>query len=111
MLSVPDVGAGVDWYISIGFKLNSKFEHDGVVKWASIRLGRGELMLNAGGGAAAESGRDTALYIYIGNADKLYAKLKDRVDIVEDLHDSFYGMREFVVRDLNGFRLIFASET
>jgi len=25
---------------------------------------------------------------------------------VEDLHDTFYAMREFVIRDGNGFRMI-----
>jgi uncharacterized glyoxalase superfamily protein PhnB len=111
MLSVPDVRATVDWYVSIGFELTSQFEHEGTVSWASLRLGRGQLMLNAGGKVASEPKRDTALYIYVGNVDKLYAKLKNHVDVVEDLHDSFYGMREFVIHDFNGFRLIFASET
>jgi uncharacterized glyoxalase superfamily protein PhnB len=111
MLSVADVQATVDWYLSIGFELTNKFEHDGIVNWAYLHFGQGQLMLNAGGKPATDSGRDTSLYIYVGNTDKLHAKIKDRVEVVEDLHDSFYGMREFAIRDINGFRLTFGSET
>jgi len=29
--------------------------------------------------------------------------LKGRVDVVEGPHDTFYGMRELIIRDLNRF--------
>ena len=29
--------------------------------------------------------------------------------MVEDLHDTFYGMREFIIRDLNGFWITFGQ--
>jgi hypothetical protein len=29
--------------------------------------------------------------------------------IVKDLHDTPYGAKEFVIRDLNGFTIIFAE--
>jgi hypothetical protein len=28
---------------------------------------------------------------------------------VEDLHDTFYGMREFILRDCNGFWITFGQ--
>jgi uncharacterized glyoxalase superfamily protein PhnB len=49
------------------------------------------------------------LYILTDNADDLFRRLKDRVQIVEELHDTFYGMREFIVRDKNGFWITFGQ--
>lgn len=49
------------------------------------------------------------MYITTGNADDLYRRVKDRVQIVEDLCDAFYGMREFVIRDINGFWVTFGQ--
>ena len=37
------------------------------------------------------------------------AALVGRVRIVEDLQDTFYGVREFIIRDLNGFWITFAQ--
>ena len=33
------------------------------------------------------------------------------IDVVEDPHDAFYGMREFIIRDLNGFWMTFGQPT
>ena len=49
------------------------------------------------------------LYIYTDDVDGLYVRLKDRVDVVEALHDTFYGMREFIIRDINRFWITFGQ--
>jgi hypothetical protein len=36
--------------------------------------------------------------------------LRERVEIREGLHDTFYGMREFIIRDINGFWMTFGQE-
>jgi hypothetical protein len=41
--------------------------------------------------------------------DALRARLGDRVEVVEDLHDTFYGMREFIIRDVNRFWITFGQ--
>lgn len=53
--------------------------------------------------------REVDLYIYVNDVDDLYRSLKERVEIVEGLHDTFYGMREFIIRDVNRFWLTFAQ--
>jgi hypothetical protein len=40
----------------------------------------------------------------------VYDRLKDRVEVVEGPHDTFYGMREFIIRDLNRFWITFGQE-
>jgi hypothetical protein len=109
MLRVPDVRATIIWYTSIGFALLSQNEDDGIITWASRSFDNGEIMLNTGGPPASAHRRDVDLYICTDSLDSLHRQLKDRVDIVEDIHITFYGMREFIIRDCNGFWVTFAQ--
>jgi uncharacterized glyoxalase superfamily protein PhnB len=109
MIHVPDVSAAVDWYISIGFKLGRVNEEDGEVNWAALSYEDSELMLESGGKTSTAQRREIDLYIRVSNIDQLYGHLKDRIQVVEALHDTFYGMREFIVRDLNGFWITFGQ--
>ena len=109
MIHVPDVRATVDWYVSIGFMAVRCNEEDGEMNWALLSLGNSEIMLNAGGKASAAERREVDLYVYADDLDDLYRGLKDRVEVVERLHDTFYGMREFIVRDVNRFWITFGQ--
>ena len=42
--------------------------------------------------------------------EELFEKIKDEVEIVKGLHEAFYGMKEFYVRDKNGYMLGFAEK-
>jgi len=49
-------------------------------------------------------------YIWIDNADELYAEFKSKgVTIARDLCDQIYGCRDFEVDDHNGYRLCFGQ--
>ena len=50
-----------------------------------------------------------SLYIDVDDVDSLYASIKDRVTIAKDLGTTFYGAREFHVRDCNGCLVGFAQ--
>ena len=39
----------------------------------------------------------------------MYTKLKDRVRIIRELETTGYGMREFYIKDCNGYILAFAE--
>ncbi len=43
------------------------------------------------------------------SVDDLYRRLKDRVQVVVDVYDALYGMREFIIRDFNGFWITFGQ--
>ena len=109
MIHVPDVSATVDWYMSIGLKLIRQNEEAGETNWAKLSFGSSEIMLNAGGKPSSDHRREVDLYITTDNVDDLYRGLKDRVAVVEKLHDAFYGMREFIIRDINGFWVTFGQ--
>ncbi len=85
--------ATVDWYVSIRFKTVRYNEEDGAMNWALLSLGNSEIMLNAGGKSSAAERREVDLYVHADDVDDLYRGLKDRVEVVEGLHDTFYGMR------------------
>jgi len=36
--------------------------------------------------------------------------IKDNVTIVKDQHETFYGKKEFAIKDLNGYYLVFAED-
>ena len=111
MIHVPNVRATVDWYKSIGFDVIETFAdgRDGL-SFAILSFGRGEVMFNSGGASSTNRRREVDLYVETENVDDLYQRLKDRVEVVEGLHDTFYGMREFIVRDLNLFWITFGQQ-
>lgn len=111
MIHVPDVTATADWYASIGFTIRDKGREcdEGEVVWASLLLGESEIMLSCGGKASTAHRREFDLYIHFTGIDALYEELRGRVDIVEEPHDTFYGTREFILRDCNRFWITFGQ--
>lgn len=109
MIHVPDVRATADWYASIGFKLVRANEEDEEMNWAKLSFENSELMLSAGGKPSTAHRREVDLYLLVEDVDGLRRRLKDRVELVEDVHDTFYGMREFIIRDFNRFWIAFGQ--
>jgi uncharacterized glyoxalase superfamily protein PhnB len=66
-------------------------------------------MLNQGGHPSTAERREVDLYVDVDQVDQLYASLRDRVQIVVGLNDTDYGMREFIIRDPNGFWITFGQ--
>ena len=113
MIHVPDVRATVEWYESVGFKTFATYDNgtpDGL-SFAIMSFGDGQVMFNQGGETSDKRRREVDLYVYTDDVDELYERLKDRVDTVERPHDTFYGMREVIILDINRFWITFAQET
>ena len=109
MIHVPDVRATAEWYRTIGFKVERTNEDDGEMNWASLSFGSAEVMLNAGGQPSSSPRREVDLYVHVDDIDELHERLKDRVEVVEAPHETFYGMREFIIRDPNRFWITFGQ--
>ena len=112
MIHVPDVRATVEWYESIGFNVVAKYgnEADGL-SFAIVSFGAGQVMFNQDGELSSKRRREVDLYVYAEDVDDIYARLKDRVEVVEGPHNTFYGMREVIIRDLNRFWITFGQES
>jgi catechol 2,3-dioxygenase-like lactoylglutathione lyase family enzyme len=109
MIHVPDIRAAVDWYQTIGFRLLRTHGDGDHLDWALLACGQSELMFNIRGQASDAHRREVDLYIQVDDIEEVRGRLTGKVDIVEDLHDTEYGMREFIVRDLNRFWISFGQ--
>lgn len=112
MVHVPDVRATADWYRAIGFEVAGWNPDDSgpeTWNWALLRLGAAELMLNIGGRPSDAWRREVDLYIHSDDLDADWARLRDKAEVVEPPHETDYGRREFIVRDLNRFWLTFGQ--
>jgi ankyrin repeat protein len=125
MIEVPDIAATLDWYTSIGFTELGRFADGGVVNWGMLSFGNAQLMLNMHG---KKGDHDVHLWFYTDHIDQLYQLLKSRqlaaaratldgergehqgIEFVHDIYSPFYGGREFSIRDLNGYVLMFLQE-
>lgn len=110
---VPDVSEAARFYVeALGFQpIRVEFA------FAVLRLGDSIVMLadqqmygGMGGSAAPERGAFVDIRIIVPDVDAVYDRCVERgVMVVHEIADRPYGLRDFIVRDLNGFRLRFAS--
>jgi ankyrin repeat protein len=123
MIAVPDVAETLAWYASLGFEELGRYADDGVVNFGVIGFGKTKVMLRPGG----QVGRhDVSLWFYTDQVDRVYELLKarqleaarasldgkrvsTRFEFTEDLYEPFYGGRQFTIRDLNGYEVVFAT--
>ena len=122
MIYVPDLARALDWYKSIGFREVNRYADDGVVNFGMLSLGKAELMVVMNG----KSGPQTvSLWFDTKRVDDFYNLLKSRqleaahaaitqrenapegIEFEEDINNTFYGARQFGIRDLNGYVLYF----
>jgi len=110
MIHVPDVQAAVNWYRDIGFTVNNTYGSDGEgFSFAVVSLGNTRVMFNQGGKSSSERRREVDLYVETDDVDDVYERLKDRVEVVQSPECTFYGMREFIIRDPNRFWITFGQ--
>ena len=115
MIHVPDVRATVDWYRNIGFEVTDTYDDGGDdgddgLSFAIISFGASQVMFNSGGQPSSHRRREVDLYIHVKSVDDVSSRLEGRVEVMKGVHETFYGMREFIVRDLNGFWVTFGQD-
>ena len=54
-------------------------------------------------------GASVAFYFKVNDIEVLYSKLQHRVEVIKDIATTWYDMREFYIRDCNGYVLGFAQ--
>ena len=50
------------------------------------------------------------LYIMVDNFEQLYQDIKQKHQILIDLHETFYGAKEFAISDVDGYVLTFTPQ-
>ena len=120
MLNVSSIRASLDFYRdALGFDVVSNPDAVDEWHWATIRSGDTELMLaQTDGGPELAAGKDpheevhwpTIFYFYPSDVEQLYASVVAAGFHPTPLKDTFYGMREFSLRDPDGHWLSFGQE-
>lgn len=116
---VEDVEQTIKFYETVfEFELTSSVPGENeTYQWASMKNGAVELMFQSRKSLATEiayfeelpMAASSTLFIETAGIHELYQRVKGQVEIVSDLHTTSYGMREFAVRDSNGYVLVFAE--
>lgn len=106
-LAVRDLMATVEFYTSrLGFTLG--FTWGDPPGFAGVNLGEVQVFLSTG--TPSPDGCD--VFFVVGDVDELYAFHRGAgVEVVQEIGDREYGLRDYTVRDLNGYRLTFGQYT
>jgi len=118
-IMVADVNATVKWYKDhFNFELaNKEGSLDKPLEWAVIKADNVEIFFQKKESLLKEMpvlkgkkiGASLTFYIKVRNIQSLYGSVKEKVEIVRDIRKTFYGAKEFAVRDLNGYILVFSE--
>ena len=102
-LAVKDLGAAIGFYTEkLGFILAFKWGNP--PNMAGLNLGQVQMFLQNG----TPDPKDCSVYFVVSDADALYSFQKENgVEIVSPPEDKEWGLREFIVRDLDGYYLLF----
>jgi len=118
ILWTKDLAASIQFYTNIlGFRAQSNFPN-----FASLQKGNVEIMLVL----PVEEPEDCedpdnkeqffekptltgSIYITVTGVDDIWSSVKDRVIIESSIADREYGMRDFSIRDNNGYELVFGE--
>jgi uncharacterized glyoxalase superfamily protein PhnB len=114
-ITYENVSRAVVWLTNaFGFTEHYRYgEPGGRVDGAQMHLGNAWIMLNSarpGRASPAQVGHDTqSLTVFVNDVDAHFEKAKAAgAKIVEDLHETEYGQRQYGVEDLEGHHWLFS---
>jgi uncharacterized glyoxalase superfamily protein PhnB len=114
-ITYRDVAQACDWLTAtLGFIEYYRYGPPAAPSGAQMYLGEAWVMLDAadpGQKTPGELGYGTqSLTVFVADVDAHYSRAKAAgATIVEDLHDTIYGERQYGARDLDGHHWLFSS--
>jgi catechol 2,3-dioxygenase-like lactoylglutathione lyase family enzyme len=102
-LRVADIAGAVEFYTQkLGFQIGFTWGEPPEI--AGVNLGEVQLFLERG----SSSPEGCSVYFVVGNADELFEYQRaNGVEILQTPGDRPYGLRDYRIRDLNGYELAF----
>ena len=106
-LAVADMAAALDFYSKkLGFKV--AFTWGNPPTFAGVNLGSVQIFLEKG--TPSPNPRSAAAYFIVGDADALYEFHRaNGLEVADPIADREYGIRDYAVRDLYGYWLVFGQ--
>ena len=97
--------------------MGAEFVEEKEYIWAMIASGGVVIMLQREDNLKEDLGVDffdgigasSSFYMEVEDVDALYENVKSKVDIAKEIDTTWYGQREFYVRDINGYILAFST--
>ncbi|MBI2411248.1 MAG: VOC family protein [Candidatus Kerfeldbacteria bacterium] len=119
-LMVEDMHKTIEFYTSIlDFTVTMTVPDEKHPVWAMLQNDGVTIMLQQRASFVEEVpnfaqqpiGGSFSLYIHVDDIDTLYKKIQqEKITIIQELHKTFYGAREFSIKDVNGYVLYFAQD-
>jgi uncharacterized glyoxalase superfamily protein PhnB len=108
MLTVTDMDETIHFYHDVlGFQCGKRIEG-----WATLHNQSVEIMIALPNAHLAfERPQFTgSFYMKLDDVDALWQQVRDKTVVVYPIENFHYGMREFAIRDNNGYMLQFGTE-
>ncbi len=119
-LMVEDVNTTIEFYKNVlDFDVVMTVPEQGQFDFAILQSGNVEIMLQSSKSLTNDIpalkgktiGGTFTLYIEVEGVTELYERIKGKATIAQDMHNTFYGTKEFAVEDINGYILAFAERS
>lgn len=111
ILGVPDVQAARDYFVDVlGFTCTGFHKGGDEAVYAIVARDGGEVHLQIRRGTlpTTREAHETDAYVLVADVDALHAELVGEVDMLRDIRDEPYGMRDFTIELPFGPRIAFA---
>ncbi|HAO47615.1 MAG TPA: VOC family protein [Ferruginibacter sp.] len=112
ILETKDIPGTIRFYTGVlGFTQRGEFKNGETIAWCDLVRDNVSIMFSLPNehmnyGTVMLSG---SLYINVEDVDALWNSLKDTCEVVYPLENFIYKMREFAIKDNNGYVLNFAE--
>lgn len=106
---VDDVAETIQWYEThLGCSLS--FSYGEPIDYAVLSLNENlRIHITKKDDDFKPSGRHTAIYVFVHDIEAVFERMKTLGLVEGELATADYGMRDFVITDLNGFRITFGQ--
>jgi uncharacterized glyoxalase superfamily protein PhnB len=111
-LETWNMPATVQFYTEmLGFTMDGKAENETGIYWAMFHRDNVWIMFREPNSYLGYKGPEFSgqLYLYSNNVDEIWLHVKDHCTIVYPIESFNHGMREFAIRDNNGYILSFGK--
>ena len=118
-LIVKDVNRSVDFYVKqLGFAMLASVPEKGIFNWAMVQRENVTMMFQTLKSIQEDlpslklkTGTSVGtFYIKVKQLDALLKSVTGKLEMAVELRTTFYGAREFAVRDPDGYILMFAED-